>query len=1241
MKEIKKSFRSTHGLDAANEHILNVKRPELSKDSIHYGINVEFFVDETTIQEYDPTRGYKKGFTISYKNKLFYSKFVIKAPAGEFSYPSWEQIRTDIQSKVVSSGTEINPYHLSPGQHISCDTTLNEVHFKLPDSPDDGDTIVISDIGGNLGLKKAQILAARHPIRLYGQSVSDFMLTRPYGTTVVTFVGNSWRVYQEQVAERAAYFSQSGTNQTQSGDLVYCESKKGSIKVTLPKYSNHGDIIKLHDLDGRDTTFNIILNVHPESKASIGKVGVKSTNLFTSGAHILYDSNGSTWKVFDIDHRERLKLVTSDYTLNPNDKITTFGPLNKERKTITLTLPESSDNGLPVYISNLYMRPGQKVVIKPADPLSVIMFNKDLMEFPKRSERITTGDVESLPEIVIDGSNDTYCSIELAYVDVPGKAPYWVVTEYNPLVERVDPNHRSGLGVIALATQTEANVDKGKNPNKEVAITPETLANRTATETRQGILRTATEKEVLIDSTATHDKLIAITPFTLNKRTPTEQRSGVVIIANQAEVNAGAIDDKFVSPLKLHNRTATESRTGIAALVKSGGTPTTVSRGTKGTMVYDFSDHKTIVTPKTLTELKSTALAAGLVFIANENEVISGSSQDPIKFPAVVSPEELHKKTATEERIGFTQTATQEETNTNVDGFKYVSPKTLSGRTATVSRTGIAKLATQKEFDDGHTLTISTPSVVKARFKSATRYNADTSSGVSIDGSLWDTLNVKNLHSSLTQIGTISTASGDETNKRLIDNKAVTPKSLASVVSSETNSGLVRLSTLNELITGADNTLAVSPLNLFTVKNHKTAWKADTKTFGFIRLATLAETWVGNNKVGSTTELSLYDELNAVSPKGLNNALLNYLPKTATAVNSDKLGNRAPSEYTVKSLNEIVAGKWIFNNLQTFKTGVNVTGPSTLDTISLNGVSPQLEIKPTSNAVESSISLKTKTGDSWNLSTFDNDITLSSNDKTVAKFTKDGILDLQNGVISNTSQVDLANKLTLNNWDFIEKDSTTGASIGNTAINVKMKSLDASNLVVSEKSASYKIVTTKNLIEETGKNFLNTKGGTLTGRLDITNNPVSPLVKETAAATSVQDIGIWNQNILLAVNTETYPPVSGDRTVVDGSVVYKNPVYGPGVLFNTASSRSNGFQIWAPSGSSKKYIRSTNANGTYGEFDEILTMNNLPTPEEIGAISSSGLVYKDLKVQGWIQIGPLRIRPNLETKEVEFDWIED
>lgn len=111
-------------------------------------------------------------------------------------------------------------------------------------------------------------------------------------------------------------------------------------------------------------------------------------------------------------------------------------------------------------------------------------------------------------------------------------------------------------GAVQLATSTE--VLAGSSTTS--AVSPATLASRTATTERGGMVELATNTEVQTGIAANR----AVTPSSLSARTATTSRTGLAEIATQSEVNAGSDSTRYVTPSTLSNYTGIS--TGIVTL---------------------------------------------------------------------------------------------------------------------------------------------------------------------------------------------------------------------------------------------------------------------------------------------------------------------------------------------------------------------------------------------------------------------------------------------------------------------------------------------------------------------------------------------------------------------------------------------------------------------------------------------------------------------------------------------------
>ena len=122
-----------------------------------------------------------------------------------------------------------------------------------------------------------------------------------------------------------------------------------------------------------------------------------------------------------------------------------------------------------------------------------------------------------------------------------------------------------------------------------------------ATESVLGLVTLATQTEVNTGTNTTD----AVTPATLAGRTATETRSGIAEIATQTEVNTGTDDATIVTPLKL--KTLLDNRTGGYAATIGDGSSTsfalTHGLGTRDVVVviYDTSTYEEVITDVVLT----------------------------------------------------------------------------------------------------------------------------------------------------------------------------------------------------------------------------------------------------------------------------------------------------------------------------------------------------------------------------------------------------------------------------------------------------------------------------------------------------------------------------------------------------------------------------------------------------------------------------------------------------------------
>jgi microcystin-dependent protein len=124
----------------------------------------------------------------------------------------------------------------------------------------------------------------------------------------------------------------------------------------------------------------------------------------------------------------------------------------------------------------------------------------------------------------------------------------------------------SAAGIVELADNTETQTGTATN----LAVTPASLASRTATDTRAGIVELAdnTETQTGIDTAR------AVTPASLASRIATTSRAGIVELADNTETQAGTDTTRAVTPASLASRTATDARAGIVELATNAETQT-------------------------------------------------------------------------------------------------------------------------------------------------------------------------------------------------------------------------------------------------------------------------------------------------------------------------------------------------------------------------------------------------------------------------------------------------------------------------------------------------------------------------------------------------------------------------------------------------------------------------------------------------------------------------------------------
>ncbi|WVW37266.1 hypothetical protein [Klebsiella phage MY02] len=1288
---IKQHFRATNGLDAGGNKVINVAKAD--RTVMSDGVNVEYLIQENTIQPWASDRGYPEGFAVTMEKRIWVARADIAAPippaVNTFKQGEWISMRVDPKWEQYSSGTT----ELLPGTYANIDTRVNPVTLVLPKNKvEQGDTIVIRDIGGKPGINQALIkVQDSAPAMIFqGSILRELQLTRPYSMLLLTFTSAGWYVTLSDLSSLARTIDSTTLDaatdvgaQVQSSEYIvryYTSNKK--LTVRLPRYANHGDMITFAEPEGKTPLYHFTIKTY-DANSSIGTEGTTSwTSKIKGGGVLIYDGPRKVWRINSIDMQQRIKVVTDDVVMQPNEAITIFGANNSTVKTISVTLPTQVAPGDTVRIGMNYMRKGQTVnIVTPPAPAGgtkdKIASTVGLLQFPKRSEYPPDAAWTQVDSLSFNGTSDYPPVLELAYVEATPNN-YWIVSENISSIERVDSTNdttKARVGVIALATTAQAQATSGHNDDR--AITPLTLSQRTATETRTGIAEIATQAEA---NSTTEDTRI-ITAKKLNDRLATETMRGVAEIATQAETNGSTVDDRIVTPKKLNARKATATLDGIIQLVNTGGTPGTSrsdSGTSNGTGVYDHTDFSKAVTPKTLREYKATELASGCVWLATQAEVRNGTPASN-NIPTVVTPATLHAKTSTTKDIGLIRIATQAEANamSNALGNVAITPATLNGRSASYTQTGITRYAVQDEFDGGSLENVAVnPRKIKDYFSRPGRMTTRPEAGLAQSGNLWDgwTLNIQ--VPTETQRGTPKIATQTLVNAGTDDVDYLTSKKLQAKKGTESAYGIVKYATQADTNTGTANDVAVSPVHLKYVIQTSADWRAQDNVRGTVRVANGAVAWTGNSTTGSD---NVAKEVNgyAVSPNGLKQALANYLPLNAKADNSGLLNGLTSDQFIRRDIDQTVNGKLTLTKSTDFNSDVNVKGLG-------NFTGGEVKVFATSSTANSHVRFLNSDGNERGIiyarpvaagnsqqltlrvkgSAPDTgkEFSFGNNGEFVApdKITSNGTIHSASDVNSNTVyRVKNASVIQL-------QDSDSVASFGNLAKKGRILTNDASQTQVTDNSGNYVILTTKNKDAILDTRYVKLAGDTMTGNLTLNGSALVINGSEgwydhttTANTEKYARGGSWTVEIKNSAKLATLPgyvvPIREENPLVPGSMIvtgYEEKTGAGGLLAQISVSSDYTYQTWTPypanaeqSAKARTHTMWTRVYNPYiKKFDSwmrVYTSATPPTAADIGAPSSVSTSVKTLEVQEWIKIGPVKIYPDRTSQTVKFEWVGD
>lgn len=169
------------------------------------------------------------------------------------------------------------------------------------------------------------------------------------------------------------------------------------------------------------------------------------------------------------------------------------------------------------------------------------MNNNDIVDavLSGAGTKVTAGEIVAVPLRGLTGISTNEIAVPINGTSRATAGGAAIVVTGDPEVTQAT---ETTLGISEIATQAE--MDAGTDDVRYV--TPKKFLDTAASETVRGTIQLAEEADVTLDTPTVADE--AVTPVTLAARTATATRAGLVEQATQAEVDAGTDTDRYLTP---------------------------------------------------------------------------------------------------------------------------------------------------------------------------------------------------------------------------------------------------------------------------------------------------------------------------------------------------------------------------------------------------------------------------------------------------------------------------------------------------------------------------------------------------------------------------------------------------------------------------------------------------------------------------------------------------------------------